>query len=72
MTPAQLEAFAALSRIALRADHMLSCADAALAENRSVNPSAVWRDAERIKQACDEARRALAQVEHRQTMENAQ
>jgi hypothetical protein len=67
MTPAQLKAFAALSRIALRADHLLSCADAALELRTRVDAALVWADATRIKEACDEARRALAQVEHRQT-----
>jgi hypothetical protein len=56
-------AFPVLSRIALRADHLLDLADAALRDGTRIDPALVWADATRIKQACDDARRAMAGAE---------
>ena len=54
------EAFATLSRIALRADHLLAMADAALELKTKVDPALVWADATRIKEWCDLARHQMA------------
>jgi hypothetical protein len=54
------EAYATLSRIALRADHLLAVADAALELKTKIDPALVWADATRIKEACDQARRQIA------------
>lgn len=68
MTAPQMEAFATLTRIAARADHLLQIADAAMELRAKVDPALVWADATRIKQFCDEARRQMAgQVAQQQT-----
>ena len=60
------EAFATLSRIALRADNLL-----ALAAQAHIPPEHVRADAARIRELCDQARRQIAGQAQRVT-ENVQ
>lgn len=60
-------AFATLSAIALRVDDLIALADDAIRDKTQIAPALVWRDAQRIKHLCDQARRQMAGQAQRET-----